>query len=261
MSIQDTAEHLIMLNAICQHAVILLAISLGGCASVRGPMAELSGKCIAAPKVEMVYRVERRPSDAHSDRTAASGGRASTLFISAPHASCKPGFARVELIEHASSDSAESSSDSTSARQLANAMEGILPGIRLGEGIDAAWSFDVRESEIRNIITQLESTGFFQEPSREFDERVVLVVRRDSAATSRRWQSMEALDRLRSRAKKEGRLVGYTGPAVSAASLLPEPAASPKMVRLPVVGAVQAASAVVHQQTSIASPSNGRPQP
>jgi hypothetical protein len=209
---------------------------LGGCASIQGPTAQLGGRSIAASKVEIVYRVERGPSGKSAAGDAASRGRVSTLFISSPHASCKPGYARVELIEQSGIDAADSSSKSSSVKRFADTMEGILPGIRLGEGIDAAWSLEVRETEVQKILAELKSSGFFQEPCREFDEQVVLVVRKDDVATSHRWQSTAALNQLRAQVKKAGRLVGYTGPAMDAAALLPESTAAPKMVRLPEVG-------------------------
>ena len=200
--------------------LVLVAVSIG-CAALQMPTTELSATSLAAPPIAVIYRVAGQSSNPSTD-SAANPLRATktrVLSLKFPHSKCKPGYGRVELVIESSRDMSDSGS--SLSRRFSNTLEDLLPGVRMAEGIDAAWTMDIRHAEVTQVLREMEAQGFFVDSPSAQDERVVLVAEIDGQTTARRWRNVSELDRLILRVQENGKLIGHVGQPLDVEALLP----------------------------------------
>lgn len=197
---------------------LTVTVCVAGCAALQTPTTEIS----RAPQesIAVVYRVES-PAEKSKQSGELSGPARKTRLLSLkyPHPKCKPGYARVELVVETSSDRAET--DSATSR-ISKSLEDLLPGVKLGTGIDEAWTLDIRKEHVHRLLDDLEQQGFFIEPATSRGSDVTLVVERADSRMARGWSRVSELDRLVRQVREKGALVSHVEPLLDARELLPE---------------------------------------
>lgn len=208
---------------------MMLAVALGvcgGCAAIQTPTTQIS----RAPQesIVVVYRVtDARPLRAATQDSTNTTPRTCVLSLKYPHPKCKPGYARVELIVESSH---EAGGAGNTPSRLASTVESFLPGVRMAEGIDEAWTIDVRKEDVHQAITDVERQGFFTAAVPAQESMAVLLVERGGTKMAREWSTIPSLDKLVRRARTQGALVSHLEAPIDVAELLPRQATPPAAV-------------------------------
>lgn len=203
------------------HACLLFVAGMVGCSALQTPTTEISTTSPTTQSVSVVYRVEaahssRESTEANGD--ASKSKRAYVLSLKYPHSKCKPGYARVELVVE-SAKAANANGESFS-RRFSNTLESVLPGVRMGEGIDEAWTMDIRYKELEQLIGQLEQQEFFINSQPTPEGAAMLAAEIGGTTTARCWRSVPELDQMVRRVRDNGKLVAHTGQAIDVAALI-----------------------------------------
>lgn len=235
-----------------------LAVGLSGCATIEGPRiqstapersfrsveitfdrvwpASRGGSSIAEPpgpsEVRLAsFRPGTSDAPAADSAVATAPRRRQRLMIRAPHPDGRRDWAEVSLvIESLTPDGLANSTTSGQAggwRAWARKIEGRLPGIRWGDGVDEAWVSDVPASEIEALVLRLERSGYFDE-SESPKAGGWLAVELDGRLTRRAWAGSPELEALVRRVRERGQLASYVPVPEQAAPELELTAARPR---------------------------------
>jgi hypothetical protein len=129
----------------------------------------------------------------------------------------KPGYALAEVVIEAKNPPVPTPPSKKPAwRRFADGVHEVLtqnnlPGVRLSDGINEAWSLDVPRSELENVIGRLSQTGYFRLAGNP-NPGVNVTCRIDGRAMDKQWGHVPELDALMERVRNEGHLVSYVRP-------------------------------------------------
>jgi hypothetical protein len=216
-----------MLRNAFSYVFALLVGTMLGCSVLQTPTTEISTTSPTTQSVSIVYRVEEAATNAATTASASNGSmakRAYILSLKYPHSKCKPGFARAEMVVE-SANSLNGNGESLS-RRFANTLESVMPGVRMGEGVDEAWSMDVRYKDVEELIRKLEGQGFFVSLPPAGKGNAMLAAEVAGTTTARHWCEVAELDQLIRRVRENGKLVGHTGKAIDVGALIAKSAAT-----------------------------------
>ena len=204
---------------------VLLTISVG-CAALQPPSTDISSQLPDSRPVVMVYKVGGNPAGNRPVTQAAPNIAESNVYVLSlkyPHPRCKPGFARVELVVQ--SAPVHSPSHDSLSRRAARALESFTPGMRMGDGVEAAWMLEVPRKDIDQALGQLAEQSFFAAGNPAASDGAMLAVEASGQMTAKHWRRVDALDQLVARTRRKGKLVSHTGAALDLTALIETPPA------------------------------------
>lgn len=190
-------------------------LTAGGCAALSSPTTDLSKQALGkTDPVFILYSCELTKSA--GDNEAATEVRNYLLSVRYPHAAAKPGYARVELvIEDRAHNSTSSEKQSLSSR-----IGNFLPGIKLADGVQEAWSLDIPQKAAQQGLDELKAAGFFASQPPLANVPTTVIVDSGKQTTGKRWQRVNSLDRLIDRVRQEGTLASHLAAPVDIEAML-----------------------------------------
>lgn len=144
-------------------------------------------------------------------------GARTRLSIQYPHPRGRAGYALAEVIIESAGRPAKTDTGTTKSGfqkfvgGLTDAMNDILPGMVLGDGVSEAWALDVPKEDLDQLIGHLANSGYFQygpPPTPGVD----MFTRLDGRIIRKNWRQVPALDAFIARVRQEGKLVSYEPP-------------------------------------------------
>jgi hypothetical protein len=151
------------------------------------------------------YQAPKPPQTAGAETEA----RVYLLSVKYPHVRAKPGFARVELIVEGTAHVAGAASTESLSSKVGN----FLPGVKLNEGIEEAWVFEVSQMKAKQGLEELRASGFFSAQPEVANSTIAVIVESNQKATAKYWNRVASLDRLINQVRQEGKLVSHTAAA------------------------------------------------
>ena len=150
-------------------------------------------------------------------RSPLPGQARTRLSIQYPHPRGRAGYALAEVIIESDGRPAKTEASATKSGfqkfvgGLTEAMNDILPGVVLGDGVSEAWALDVSKEDLDQLIGHLANSGYFQygpPPTPGVD----MFTRLDGRIIRKNWRQVPALDAFIVRVRQEGKLVSYVPP-------------------------------------------------
>jgi hypothetical protein len=175
----------------------LVLLATWGCASMRGPDAQLASGHGEFDSASFVYRVRRGKEGDSKDYT---------LFIKYPHPGGKKGYARAEVVVEKPATEAQAAAQDSWSNRLSKAVLDNSPGLSYADGIERAKGLDLPLTEVDEVVYSLDKAGYFNARSTP-NAPAILVTKVDGAEYRKRCERVAHLDQLMNRVEAAGSLV------------------------------------------------------
>lgn len=205
-------------------AGVVLACS-AGCNSLGGRPTQVVSADSLYQRATVTYRLDSQrlspartqpaggatPVSYESSSAAAAQQRTlTTVSLTFPHPDGKPGMALVEVVIEAPDAQADAARPTRWLRKAGRLIDGSLPGVHWGEGVQEAWAMDVPQRELDELVKQLADQGYFTGNFEHARPGVELSTQLNGKQLRKQWSRVAALDALLARVQTEGKLVSAT---------------------------------------------------